>query len=105
MNFMKKYWYILFGNFAFAILCFHTLVVYKNRGNRTREQVYANFFFHGMVVMGIPTLFVGLLTLLNEPSNSLLVRSAPQICFFLTGIYATYCHAKWREEHHISQNV
>ena len=101
MKFMKKYWYILFGNFALPILCFHTLVVHKSRGDRTTAQVYANFFFLGIVIMGIPTIFVGLLT---GSSDSLLVSSVPMICFYLTGIYATYLHAKWREMHRISQN-
>ena len=99
MKFMRKYWYILFGNFAFLFLCFHTLMVHESRSNSTKSQVYANFFYLGIVFMGMPTIFVSALT---ESTDSLFVSILPVICFYLTGIYATYRHTKWREEHFIS---
>ena len=93
---IKKYWYIIFGNFAFAVLCFHTLLCVNKYPRLTRKKVRRNFFFLGIIVIGIPTLIVDIIT---DGTESLLFNSLPILCFYLTGIYATYRHALWREEH------
>ena len=99
MEFVKKYWYILFGNFAFPILAFHTFWVCK-KYNLPKWKVNVNFFFWGIVFMGIPTMVIQVLT---ENAENLFLRSLYVFCFYFTGIYATYRHARFREKHGVTR--
>jgi len=59
---MKKYWYIGFSIFAFPFLAFHTLWACNRVSYPSVWKVYGNFFFLGIVIIGIPTLIVEALT-------------------------------------------
>jgi hypothetical protein len=101
MDFVKKYWYIVFGNFALPFLALHTLL-FCGRANLPAWKVFGNFFFLAFIVMGIPTLIVQELT---ETAQSPLVRSLPILFFYLTGIFATYLHARFREKYDVSRSA
>ena len=93
---MKKYWYIWFGNFAFPFLALHTLIRIEKFPRLSQIKVYGNFFFLGIVVMGIPTLIVDALI---RSAEGQFINIFPAVCFYITGIYATYSHARWREKY------
>ena len=99
MTFLRKYWYIVFGNFAFPILAFHTMWVRNKISGLSRSRVNGNLFFLGIVVVGVPTL---LTQVIFENSENWFLQSSYALCFYLTGIYATYLHARFREKHGIS---
>jgi len=107
---MKKYWYIWFSIFAFMALSMNTLYrvqfgdVDLSRPYPSAIIVYGNFFLLGILVICIPSLIVTAIAFgLAEAPDSLLAGAAAMLCFYLTGVYATYRHALWREKHNVSR--
>ena len=106
MRFLRKYWYIWFGIFAFPILNFTTdvhIARSKKRGEITadyaqflRKRSGLNFLFLGVVIMGIPFLVLSALT---DYTESIFLQNLIWICFHLCCVLATYLHARWREKH------
>jgi len=102
MDFVKRYWYALFGVLAFPFLALHTIFVYKKLTGLSTWRAWGKLFVLGFVLVGLPSVATQLILILV--SENPFATGLPAIVFFLTSIVAVFLLIRFREKHGISKN-
>jgi|GEM_PF-6474312 len=100
MNFIKKYWYAIFGVFVFPFLAFHTTLVYKKATDLTFWRLFGNFLLCFFIV-GVPSAATQLVLIWRAQNP--FTTGLPAIVFYLTSILAAFLHIQFRVKHGISK--
>jgi len=99
LEFVRKYWFIVFSWFAFGILFFHTLWVHE-RYSFFSWRLWGHFFFLVMVFLLVPVVTIAGVT---QALGIEFSENALFIYFYVANIYMTYLHICFRKKYGVSR--